>query len=294
MTDRLPWQPRRVAGARPGPRLWVQAGTHGDEYDGIAAALDLLAITRPDELAGELLVCPLANPGAFASRANADPADGRNLNRAVPGQMDGSPTERLAWSLTRAIVSQADCFLDLHGGGTFLQVAPFALVSPSPAPAAARARALAPHLGAPFVLAPDEGFAGSFVRHLPEEGVPALVLECGGSGVLDPAAVRFHLAGARSLMAALGMLAGERREASVTPLWLRHAVEIRAEVAGLLRHAAAPGTHAGRGAVLAEIHELGERQVTTVACPVEGAVVLAAPCAPSIRPGDYLFLLGTP
>src|SRR5262245_35067318 len=56
-----------AAGRSPGPRLTVVGGVHGDEADGIAAALALWRRLSTVEFAGRVMVIPVANPMAFAA-----------------------------------------------------------------------------------------------------------------------------------------------------------------------------------------------------------------------------------
>ena len=106
-----------INGLRAGPVLALIAGTHGYEYPGITALQRLRQQVSAEELAGALILVHLANPPAFYGRSiYKTPADGKNLNRVYPGKPDGSVSERIADSITRAVIEQADYLVDLHAG----------------------------------------------------------------------------------------------------------------------------------------------------------------------------------
>ena len=98
----------------------VIAGVHGDEGPwGAMAIQKLLEDTPLEELKGTLKIVPNANPLAmWADKRNA-PSDNKDLNRAFPGDSDGSHTERLAAILSEVAVDGADAVIDLHGGGSW-------------------------------------------------------------------------------------------------------------------------------------------------------------------------------
>ena len=86
-----------VNGTLAGPRVGITAGIHGAEYVSIAALRRVAMSVDPATMTGTMVVSLISNPAAYAARAiYVDPLDGRNLNRAFPGDPAGGPTERLA------------------------------------------------------------------------------------------------------------------------------------------------------------------------------------------------------
>ncbi|MEQ4723529.1 succinylglutamate desuccinylase/aspartoacylase family protein [Nonomuraea sp. B19D2] len=84
-----------VNGSRPGPRVVITGGVHGGEFIGVDAATRLAGLLEPDDVAGELVICPVANPPAvYGGRLNISPLDGVNTNRVFPGDKDGGPVHR--------------------------------------------------------------------------------------------------------------------------------------------------------------------------------------------------------
>src|SRR2546423_13642817 len=75
-----------ISGERDGPRVAITAGIHGTEYVGIEAARRLGTGVEPHEVAGSIVVVPIAffkaspTPEIYTSGL-----DNSNLNRCFPG-----------------------------------------------------------------------------------------------------------------------------------------------------------------------------------------------------------------
>ena len=107
-----------VNGSRPGPRIVITGGVHGGEFIPVDATTRLAGLLEPDEIAGQLVICPVANPPAvYGGRLNISPLDGVNINRVFPGDKDGGPTDRMAAWLFEHLIDGADAYIDLHSGG---------------------------------------------------------------------------------------------------------------------------------------------------------------------------------
>ncbi|MFJ8540265.1 succinylglutamate desuccinylase/aspartoacylase family protein [Streptomyces sp. NPDC093591] len=81
-----------VNGSRPGPRVVITGGVHGGEFIGVDAATRLAGLLEPDDIAGQLVICPVANPPAvYGGRLNISPLDGVNINRVSPATRRAAP-----------------------------------------------------------------------------------------------------------------------------------------------------------------------------------------------------------
>ncbi|HET8631566.1 MAG TPA: succinylglutamate desuccinylase/aspartoacylase family protein, partial [Thermomicrobiales bacterium] len=200
-----------AAGRRDGPLLVALAGIHGDEYEGPVALAELLAGLREDglaDLAGTLLVVPVANSPAFAAGTRTSPRDGANLARCFPGRQDGAPSERLAHLLTTEAIAPADALFDLHSGGVAYEMALLAGYCAVGGAAGDRSRALAEAFGAPVLWEHPEIAPGRTLSAALDRGIPCLYTEAGGGGGAPEATVRCYVEGVRRVMAALGLLPG--------------------------------------------------------------------------------------
>jgi predicted deacylase len=191
-----------------GPTLFVMAGNHGDEYEGQIVLADLIRTLDPGAIRGRVIVMPMANAPAARAGARVSPLDGGNLNRAFPGDADGSPTWQIAHYITDALVARCDLFVDLHAGGSSLSYLPFvSLVLTGEDAVDRRAMAAARAFGAPRVIvwgkAEPDGTSTTPARL---HRVPKLGGEYGGAGVVSRSGVALVARGVRNMMAHLGLL----------------------------------------------------------------------------------------
>lgn len=105
-----------IDSGKPGPVVYVLAGTHGDERAGWYAATMLKGMRIS---AGKLYVLPQANkPGSEAARRTVQGS--LDLNRAYPGHPQGDAAMQLAHAIVRDIEkAQPVVVLDLHEAAVF-------------------------------------------------------------------------------------------------------------------------------------------------------------------------------
>jgi predicted deacylase len=95
-------------------------GTHGNEYEGQVSVWRLMHELNPADLNGRVILIPRLNPPAcIAGRRDSpiDPLYG-NMNRAFPGDPNGSVTRRIAHFVTSRIFPRVRVVLDIHAAGT--------------------------------------------------------------------------------------------------------------------------------------------------------------------------------
>lgn len=209
------WPYVALNGAQEGPRTTIIAGIHGCEYVSIRAAMRLGQELEPAELRGSVLVVPVVNlPTFWERRAFFTPQDGKNLNRVFPGSASGTFSEQLAYFIFNSCILGQDAFLDLHGGDLVEQLLPFAGYLGDAAPeVAATARKMAEAFGLPFTMvrrttagAPRGGM--TYVAAA-QHGVPGLLAEAGGNGLLTPPDVDLLVEGSKRVLQAVGNLPGQ-------------------------------------------------------------------------------------
>jgi len=85
-----------VNGAEDGKTLYVQAGSDGDELNGIGVVREVVRRLSPDDISGNVLIVGILNYHGFQVAEHRNPIDGNKLNRTFPGDPDGSSSERLS------------------------------------------------------------------------------------------------------------------------------------------------------------------------------------------------------
>jgi predicted deacylase len=122
-----------------GPTIVVLGGVHGDESQGVRAAMKVADAAFRCDVAGRLLVVPVAHEAAFRASSRVNPVDRGNLARVFPGSPVGTPTERLAYLLEQEVLCRADVVVDLHSSGVHYTIAELAGYPDDGGPGAARA-----------------------------------------------------------------------------------------------------------------------------------------------------------
>ncbi len=219
----------RITGQTPGPRLLITGGVHGDEFEGMAAIRRLAEMLTPDQLSGTLVLVPVANEPAY-SRGHRCGPDDLDLARSFPGSSTGSVTQQIAHALTRMIAA-ADGYIDLHTGGTTLQLVPLVgYMLHADASVLDRQRHMARAFNVPVIWGTTAQLEGRSLSAARDARVPAIYAEWGGGGRCDPEGIRAYVEGCLNVMGAMGML---RRDPPAS--MVRHLVEDPREHSGHLQ-----------------------------------------------------------
>lgn len=205
-----PFQVFDYGDSQAGPQLLITAGVHGDEFESIAAVLQLVdrfAHGDPSirRLKGQLKLVPIVNEPAFRGGHRCG-TDGLDLARVCPGRVDGSPTEQIAAALSQ-LIREADHYIDLHTGGSEYAVYPLAgyLLHHDHAVLDAQRR-MARAFQLPLVWGTSPDLPGRSLSIARDAGIPAIYCEYGGSATCNPAGVAAYVEGCLRVMAALQML----------------------------------------------------------------------------------------
>ena len=285
-----------VTGAGPGPRLSVIAGVHGCEYASMAAARRWANSLQGRALRGTVTVVPVVNVPAFRARSPfIVPEDGKNLNRCFPGSPGGTLAERLAFAVFSRVIAGSDALVDMHAGDLVEALEPFAMYDGGPAEADARGLATAYGLGYVLRQAPGPGqiVAGSTSAAAAAAGVPAIIAEAGGCGLVEEAAVAAHIRGLEGVLRYLGMSADGPGTAAPVPLYLDGFIWPRTPSAGWWEPAVRPGEAVRAGQVLGTVSTLdGGAVVETFTAPADG-VVLFMTTSPAVAADGLLLGLAT-
>jgi len=180
-------------GTVPGPLLSISAGVHGGEYPGIEAAIQTAASLDPQQVRGSVVIVHIVDVPAFHGRnIYICPLDGKNPNRVFPGNPKGTVSERLAHALFSEVIARAQFYVDLHGGDINEGLVPFTIIMDSgDREVDDRALTLARVYGIRYVI--RGRVAGGSYAAAAQRGIPAILPEAGGQGLLDQQALQIHL-----------------------------------------------------------------------------------------------------
>jgi uncharacterized protein len=298
-----------VAGTGPGPRLTVLAGVHGCEYAPMAAVRRWARGLAGRELRGRVTAVPVLNLPAFRARTPfVVPDDGKNLNRCFPGDPAGTLAERLAHAVFTDLIRGSDAVVDVHAGDMVEALEPFALYDSGPAED--RAAELAAAYGLGYVIrqepGPDRAVAGTTSAAAAQIGIPAIIAEAGGCGLVDAAAVELHVRGLDRVLALLGMtppgdpgreppgdpVVPVQTVQPAGPVVLRRFLWLHSAHEGWWEPAVRPGQAVAAGAQLGTVGSLDGGQILeSVAAPADG-VVMFVTTSPAVAAGGLLLGLG--
>src|SRR6478735_1815372 len=114
-----------------GPTVILEGGNHGDEYEGPITICELIRELDPGEIQGRLILMPANNVHAVMAGRRTSPVDGLNFNRTFPGDPRGTITQQISAYVSDHILPIGDAFLDLHSGGSSLDILPSAIIEPT-------------------------------------------------------------------------------------------------------------------------------------------------------------------
>jgi predicted deacylase len=283
-----------------GPSVVMQAGNHGDEWEGQVALGNLIRALEPQHIKGRLIILPSANFPAAMAGTRTSPIDDGNLNRSFPGDAEGTITQQIAYWIEHALLPGVDYAFDFHSGGSSLAYIPSALAPRHAAPERMKKIVgLLKAFGAPvsYIAAAPQGGGRTFTSASARQGVLAMGTELGGGGLLTPHSLAVAENGMRRVLAHIGLLHG----LPIPPPTTTRLTEIGgddyylyASDSGLFEPLVDLGTEvtAGQPAARIHFHDTPWREPALLAFKRDGLVLCKRVPARCER-GDCLFHLAT-
>ena len=273
-------------GSRPGASLCVTAGVHGDEMNGVEIARRVFAETDPKKLAGTLIVLPAINAEGFRTGSRYL-TDRRDLNRAFPGNPDGSVASVIANAVFKRIITECDALVDLHTGSNRRTNVPQIRVDLANEGAAE----LAKHFGVGYIVN-GSGPKKSLRREAMDAGILAIIYEAGEPLRFQPQEIARGAQGVVNVMAYLEMIKSAESEVPESNIYRRGRwVRVGRQEGGFFFPEKKLGDEVAKGDVLGYVVDPLTDERHEIVAPFEGDIIgMAVPQV--VLSGYGIFHLG--
>jgi predicted deacylase len=188
-----------------GPRVLVTAGVHGDEYEPILAAFELVK-DLPDKLKlGSVTIVSIVNTSAYSINSRYG-EDGLDLARTCPGNSKGTITEKIAFEISN-IIRESDYYIDMHTGGAVYDIYPLAgyMLHESKS-ILEKQRQMAESFNLPVIWGTEKSAQGRTLSVARDANVPAIYVEFGGGSIAKAHIVNAYKMGCINVLIKLGMM----------------------------------------------------------------------------------------
>ncbi|BBM66825.1 succinylglutamate desuccinylase/aspartoacylase family protein [Vibrio alfacsensis] len=231
------WQHLPVSvfkGNKPGKKIMITAGVHGDEYNGVLAAQQTARELIGADLAGTVTIVPMINLTGMLNHSrdffSADPdASPANLNRFFPGDANGNEANRFLHALWNHLLKpNAELAIDLHTqtSGTVYPLYVFADFRIEQSLEMAR-------LINPDAILNDPGDAGVLETVWNNSGIPSITIEVGMGRYTEQELIDRTVVGIFNVLKRHDVISGQPNEL-IPCIEGQDVVSIRAELGGFV------------------------------------------------------------
>lgn len=270
-------------GKRPGNTLCVTGAMHGDEINGIEIIRRVLKKSILKRISGTFIAIPIVNVYGFLNQ-DRYLMDRRDLNRAFPGSKKGSLAARLAYLITKEILSHATHIIDLHTGSQHRSNLP-QIRANMDSPDVCH---LAKSFNAPVMLHAALR-DGSMRQYANEKSIPFLLYEGGEALRFNETCIKMGVRGIINVLRALDMLPGKKQdENKISSAVARSSYWVRSPYSGMLRPFKNLGDKVSEGELLATIGNPTTTEEHNLFSPLSG-IVIGISKLPMVHEGAALF-----
>ena len=196
-------------GSKPGPKLLLNTGIHGDELNGSRVVQVVFENLDPKKLSGTVIGVLQASPNSLMHInrnwfLSGDGGGATNVNRLFPGKNSGNPAEVQAYLLWNNLwAGNANYVIDLHTQSTDTSY-PLFIYADYRIPAVKNMAELIPA----DQIKIDQGEPGSVETTFDQNKIPAITLEVGQGRIYQPELISRANEGINNIMLNLKMLNG--------------------------------------------------------------------------------------
>jgi uncharacterized protein len=198
-------------GAKPGKRVLLTSGVHGDEISSVHTIQTIIRELDPAEMSGTVIAVPDVSRPALEGMARRWPNSGMgidliDMNRQWPGNENGAsaPTRHAGLLFNKLFRPNADYAIDFHTAATGIDATAFHL-----------ARMDLPEVRAMAELYPinqifdNHAYPTLLANAFIDVGIPAFTPEVGAPRILDHPMVQLFVEGTMNVLKHHGVIAGQ-------------------------------------------------------------------------------------
>lgn len=283
-----------------GPTVILEGGNHGDEYEGPITLGEMIRELDPSEVSGRLIFIPAINRPAVEAARRTSPIDEVNMNRTFPGDAFGTTTQQIAAYVNDVLFPMGDVFMDLHSGGSSLDIIPSAVIEPGKTPEGHAANvAAARAFGTPIAVVIDNrGDPRTATASAAAAGLTVVGTELAGSGTVSLDALALCRRGVRNVLAHVGALpqaAAEPPKAEPKLYELSSRAHVISQDDGVFEPAHKLGAEVREGEFAGRIHFLTQpaREPAELFYTASG-IVFGKRQPGRVRPGNCCLVVASP
>jgi predicted deacylase len=283
-----------------GPTALLFGGNHGDEYEGPVTLMKMARAIDPAQVQGRIIMVPMLNRPAGMAGTRLSPVDNKNMNRAFPGERNGTITSVIAHYVTHCLLPLADLVVDIHSGGRSIHFVPSVNMHHVANEEQMRAMLRAGMAwGAPYVFVyRDVGGEGLLPSEAEKMGKTTLGTEVGSAGQFTPEILRITENGAYNVLRLYGIMDGELTKPQQEPRVVGATERedyVMAPVSGIFEPFYDLGDDVRAGEPVGQIHNVEEpfREPVVVRAQTDG-MVMGRRSFPLTNQGDCVSVLVRP
>jgi predicted deacylase len=197
-------------GAKPGKRVVLVSGVHGDEMSPVHTIQTVMSQLDPAQMSGTVLAVLDVSRPAIEAMERRWPNSGRgtdliDINREWPGNENGAnaPSRHAGLLFNRLLKPNADYALDFHTGTTGMELTSFNLVRME----LPEARAMAELFPIKQIF-DSPAYPTLLANALIDVGIPAITPEIGAARVFDLEMIPLFVEGTMNVLKRYGVIAG--------------------------------------------------------------------------------------
>ena len=263
-----------INGKKDGKTILITAGIHGCEYPGIQTAIELAREINEEEVAGNIIIIHPVNIEAFKSKVSAIvPTDKKNINRECPGDKNGSVSQQIAHFISHQCQSQADFYIDLHGGDLY-ELATDYVYYPGIGDdeVVSLSREIATMIDTEYMVK-SSARTGAY-NFAAINGTPSILIERGGRGLWSKEEVIKYKKDIKMILNYLNVIIDSNYEnKKKNKVEITNAVYVDSEVDGCWYPNVLPGHRVNEGMIIGEIKDFFGNTIKSYNAKINGVVL---------------------